>query len=133
MPEDLLFKEYAECAVCGSPAKLITPSHLKKHGMTMEVYRKAYSEAPVVCRSFYETLEKRLNKGRETQRQLLNENPLCRKKLASYGMLGKTQSLESRLQISRSMGEAYEQRKKKPPTAGKKWSEEEKKKRKSVV
>jgi len=34
--------EYIRCKICGKPFKSITPNHLKKHGLTIDVYKVRY-------------------------------------------------------------------------------------------
>ena len=49
--EYLVNDERVDCAICGEKFKQIRNNHLKKHGITLEEYKKKYPNSPVVTES----------------------------------------------------------------------------------
>ena len=89
-----------ECKICGRKLALITPSHLAKHGITIEEYRKKYPDAPL--------MSKILRKARsEITKRLIEEGKIPAygkgQSPRTFGMLGKKQSDYQR-KIAKEMG-----------------------------
>lgn len=87
-----------ECRVCGQEMKWIQNTHLKKHDMTLEQYRKLYPDAPNKDKEMVETLKK-TRWGNYKVPTKKCANPSCnnmvhyKNKYCSYACNGKDNSI----------------------------------------
>jgi len=63
--EMLNIPEYIRCEICDRHFKTISPSHLKKHGISMIIYRERYPEALLMCKTSRLKLSKTKKKWRK--------------------------------------------------------------------
>jgi 5-methylcytosine-specific restriction endonuclease McrA len=84
-----------ECAICKRKFKILSPHHLKQHGLSLSDYKKRYPDSPI--RSQLAIKEQRIRDKAHSKRMAGKNNPFY----------GKKHSKEARLKISSGLLESF--------------------------